>query len=148
MKEKVGIVDPGGRGHTLAKKYAESDEVGEIFIFPGREYMQHGIDKPVNTFPHLKTTSVIDILNICEEQGMSLVDVAQDNAVEIGLVDVLEEAGIPVVGPTREAGRIEWDKVWARKFMEKYDIPHPKFKVCNSQQDGVEFTTHMKIKNG
>ena len=68
-----------------------------------------------------------------------MVDVAQDNAVEAGLVDALTQKGIATVGPTRMAGEIEWNKEWARKFGESRSLPQPFFKICLSEQEGIDF---------
>jgi phosphoribosylamine--glycine ligase len=144
MKERsvgntVLVVDGGGRGATLVDKYAQSEHVERVIAVPGNDLMRINTDKPVQTYPQLKTTSVSEILEICERERIGLVDVAQDNAVEAGLVDALTQRGIPTVGPTRDAGQIEWDKAWAREFGERQGIPQPSFRICLSQQEGFEY---------
>lgn len=139
-KNTVLIVDGGGRGAVLGGAYALDPSVGRIIAVPGNDLMCLNTgDVPVNTYPQFKTTSVDDIVRIAREFAVDLVDVAQDNAVERGLVDRLQAANIPVIGPTREAGRVEWDKVWAREFMQRHDIPHPAFHVFHSAEDGIRF---------
>ncbi|MCJ7804309.1 phosphoribosylamine--glycine ligase, partial [Patescibacteria group bacterium] len=59
--------------------------------------------------------------------------------VEVGLVDVLTKKGIPVIGPTRKAGQIEWDKAWAREFGERHKLPQPSFKICFSEREGINY---------
>lgn len=143
----VLITDAGGRGAALVDKYGQSKHVGKILVVPGNDLMQININKPVITFPNLKTTSVSEILKICDGEKVDLVDVSQDNAVEAGLVDELYKQGVLAVGPTRLAGQIEWDKAWARSFMKKYNIPSPIFNVFTSQKEGVEFAKkHPKSK--
>ena len=85
-------------------KYAQSEHVERVIAVPGNDLMKINTDKPVQTYPQLKTTSVSEILEICEREQIGLVDVAQDNAVEAGLVDALTQRGVPTVGPTRDAG--------------------------------------------
>lgn len=141
-KEKdltILVVDGGGRGATLVDKYGRSKHVGKILVVPGNDLMQINTKKPVVTFPNLKTTSVLEILEICKKEKVDLVDVAQDNAVGVGLVDELIINGISVIGPTRAAGQIEWDKAWAREFMKKYNITSPAFHVFNSEKEGINF---------
>lgn len=133
------IIDGGGRGAALVDKYSQSEKVSRILVVPGNDLMQINAKKPVITYQHLKTTSIHEILEICRKEKVGLVDVAQDNAVEAGLVDELLKNKIPVIGPTRLAGQLEWDKTWARQFMEKYQIPAPKFYVFNSVEDGISF---------
>ena len=136
----VLVIDGGGRGAALVDKYAQSKQVGKILVVPGNDLMQINTKKPVLTFPDLKTTSVKEILEICKKEKVDLVDVAQDNAVEVGLVDRLMKIGISAFGPTRKAGQIEWDKAWARKFIQKYQILNPKFQIFKSEKEGIKFS--------
>lgn len=146
-KENLGgatvlVVDGGGRGSALVHAYAQSSEVSRIIAVPGNDGMkltQKDTGKPVDIHIKLKTTNVEEILEICREEKVNLVDVAQDNAVEIGLVDELEKRGISVVGPTRAAGQIEWDKAWARKFGTKYGLPQPDYQVFSSKSAGINY---------
>ncbi len=138
-EQTVLVVDGGGRGAALVDKYGQSEHVGRILVVPGNDLMQINTKKPVITYPDLKTTSVKEILEICKRKKVDLVDVAQDNAVEVGLVDELVKNGFDTVGPTRKNGQIEWDKAWARNFMIKYQIPSPKFQIFKSEKDGINF---------
>ena len=133
------ITDGGGRGAALVDKYAQSKHVGKILVVPGNDLMQLNTIKPVKTYSHLKTTNIPEILEIVKKERVDLVDVAQDNAVAVGLVDELQKIEIKVVGPTKKAGQIEWDKAWARDFMVKYKIPSPKFYIFKSIKEGIEF---------
>lgn len=88
MKERsvgntVLVVDAGGRGATLVDKYAQSEHVERIIAVPGNDLMKINTDKPVQTHPQLKTTSVPEILEICEREQIGLVDVAQDKRDEL-----------------------------------------------------------------
>jgi phosphoribosylamine---glycine ligase len=138
--ETVAIIGAGGREGALADKYASSPNVGGILGIPGNDLMQlntHG--KPVETFQQIKLTAVKEIVDLCREKHVALVDVAQDNAVESGLVDALRKAGIRALGPTRDAGQLEWDKGYARDFMHRHAIPHPAYKIFHSPQDGIDY---------
>ena len=145
-KQTVLIVDGGGRGASLVDKYGQSENVGKILVVPGNDLMKVNTDKTVIIYPSLKTTSVKEILEICKREKVDLVDVAQDNAVEAGLVNEIEKMGVLVFGPTKEAGQIEWDKAWARDFMKKYQIPSPKFYKFNSEKDGINFAKNNPAK--
>lgn len=125
MRERgtVLVVDGGGRGSALVDAYSQSDEVKRILAVPGNDLIGINTEKPVQIYPQLKTTSVEEIAKLCLEKKVDIVDVVQDNAVEAGLVDRLQAMGISVVGPTRDAGEIEWSKAWAREFGERRHIP-------------------------
>ncbi len=136
---KVLVVEGGGRGSALVHAYSRSSYVKRILAVPGNDLMQSVSEKPVKTFPNLETTSINEILDICEKENVDLVDVAQDNAVKAGLVDVLREKGIPVVGPPRDAGKIEWSKAFARNLGKKIGLPQPKYGIFTTIAEGVDY---------
>jgi phosphoribosylamine--glycine ligase len=150
MKERtvgntVMIIDGGGRGSALVDAYTRSPRVGGVLAVPGNDLMSESANgKPVQTFPKVKTTDKDKIVKIARRFNAALVDVAQDNAIEAGVVNALEDAQIPVVGPTREAGQIEHDKTWARQFGKDYGLPQPKFNIFNSEKEALRFLDKQK----
>jgi phosphoribosylamine--glycine ligase len=139
MKHTILVVDSGGRGSALVDTYLRSRHSDRVIAVPGNDMMCNATKKPVAIYPQIKTTDISKILTICKKEKVTMVDVAQDNAVQAGLVDALMEQNIPVVGPTRMAGQIEWDKAWARSFGEKYGLPQPVFKICHSVKEGYDY---------
>src|SRR3990167_5929324 len=144
MAATVLVVDGGGRAAALAHKYLQSKHVQKLFVVPGNDLIRINTKKPVKIFPHLKTTDTAEIVEIAKAEKVDLVDVSQDGAVACGLTDSLTKAGIKVFGPTKLAGQIEWDKAWARKFMEKFNLPAPSFKICHSESEGINFIKNLK----
>jgi len=138
----IAVIDGGGRGAVLVDKYLKSKYVKKVIAIPGNDLMLRA--KNVRIFPQLKTTDIDHIIDICKKQKVDLVDVAQDDAVAIGVADKLKKIGFKVFGPTKLAGQIEWDKAWARNFMQKFNIPHPPFKICKSQKQGITFINSQK----
>lgn len=146
MYEKVKVLvigGGGGREHVLAGAYGDSPNVGEVHVIPGNDLSSFGIDKPVFTYQGLKTTNP-EILEICVRQQFGLVDVAQDNAVAVGMADLIRGLGIPVVGPSRLASRIEWDKPHARLLLEGLltdgvSVNQPRFRIFQDQESGIKY---------
>lgn len=144
-KKTVVVIDGGGRGSALVAKYLKSKKVGKVLAIPGNYLMLDLTNlKLVKIFPKIKTTDVSDIVRICNKEKADLVDVAQDDAVAAGLVDELTKNKINTFGPTKLAGQIEWDKVWARDFMQKMKLPIPEYKICKSEKAGREFIKKQK----
>lgn len=146
MNKTVAVIDAGGRGAALVYKYAQSPQVSKILAIPGNDLVGINTEKEVRTYTNLKTTSIAEIIQICKEEKVDLVDVAQDNALAVGLVDRLKEAGIKAFGPTKQASQIEWDKAWSREFMQKYDLPSPTFKIFDSESKGIDFINSQDEK--
>jgi len=135
----VAVIDKAGRSAADAAKFAQSEHVGKILVIPGNDLIPITVNKPVQIYPKLRTTDVKEIVGICEQEKVDLAMVDQDNAIEADLATELEKKGILVIGATKEAGRIEWDKAWARLFGQKYGLPQPFFKIFSETQDAIDF---------
>lgn len=147
-KTIVAIVDAGCRGAILAESYANHKNVDEILVFPGNDLMQSVCKKPVKCFPKIALTDAKKIVRECSKRKVAVVDVCQDNAVAAGVVNKLKEKGIPVIGHTREAGIIEWDKAWCRQFLEKIGLNayQPEFHIFTSEKEGIDFVKNQPNK--
>lgn len=136
LKEKVAVIGSGGRESAVLESYIKGGDKG--LAIPGNDWIKFKLNSP--TFPHLKTTDVLKIIKIIRKEGVSIVDVTQDNALECGLVDKLYNQGFTyVLGPTKKAAEIEWNKVFARQFLRKLNVHQPQFAVFNTEQDGINF---------
>jgi phosphoribosylamine--glycine ligase/phosphoribosylaminoimidazole synthetase len=71
-------------------------------------------------------TDVAGIVALAKREGVELVLVGPDAALEAGLVDALTAAGIAAFGPTRAAAEIEWSKSFSRAFCERHNIASPR----------------------
>lgn len=135
----VAVIDSGGRGAALVHAYSKSKRVKKIIAIPGNPLYQMNSQKKVNTYSDVSITDSRKIISICKKEKVGIVDVAQDDAVASGLVDLLRNEGFVVLGPTKKSSQIEWDKAWARRFMKKYNIPTPKYQVFDSEKEAQHY---------
>ena len=64
-----------------------------------------------------------------------------------GVVDALEEIGIPVFGPTRSAARLESDKSFARELLRKHlHAAVPEFRVFKEVETAVAYAESLDWK--
>jgi phosphoribosylamine---glycine ligase len=145
-KTIVAVIDGGGRGSALIDKYAGSPKVDELIAIPGNDLMGINTKKPVRIFPHLKTTSLDEILKLCRENNVSLVDIAQDNAIEAGVASLLRQSGLKVMGASKEAGQIEWDKAYSRELLKKTHALQPGYAVFESEKAGIAYINSQPDK--
>ncbi len=142
MKERVIVVDGGGRGAAIVHALSKSLHLqgGEIHAVPGNDGMSLNTgDVPVITHQDLKTTSVPQIVALADELKPAFVSIDQDNAIAEGLTNELLVKGHKVAGPTKEAGQVEWSKAAARELGEKIGLTQPTFKVCDSAEEGIRY---------
>jgi len=115
---KVLVVGGGGREHTLVWKLAQSPRVSELYCAPGNG----GIAELAQCVP-IKATDVDGMVAFAKDNSIDFVVVAPDDPLSLGMVDALEEVGIPAFGPKKNAARIEASKAFSKALMKKYNIP-------------------------
>lgn len=151
--KKVMIVDCGARGHALALAYLKSSQ--QVLVTPGNKGMEgnfinqslgHKLNILVDASSSLNDP--LSILEVANEYMPDLIDVAQDNALAAGTVDILKNAGFNVFGPSKNAAQIEWDKEWSREFMSKYNISQPEYKIFDIDEDPTEYAESLIEKCG
>ncbi len=112
------VVGSGGREHAIIKKLKESPKSGRIYAAPGNG----GIAADAECV-NIKATDIAGVVAFAKEKALDFVVVAPDDPLVLGMVDALNEAGIPAFGPTKAAAAIEGSKVFSKWLMKKYDIP-------------------------
>ena len=129
----VMIVGSGAREHTLSNAYETSPQVNRIIVAPGNDFIGYRRQKEFVIDKECSLKDPDSILALARKYKPDLVDVAQDDALAQGTVDLLEENGFLVFGPRKNAARIEWDKKWSREFMQRHGIPQPEFRYFNDE---------------
>lgn len=143
---KVAVIDASARGAALAAQYAKSEHVSEVHVLPGNDLVGiNSPDKLIKPVPEIKSVkNTASIVEYCRRNGIVLVDVAQDDAVALGTTDELLREKIPyVVGPTKAAGEIEWDKYYARLFGMGVGLQQPNFRAFMGAQAGIKYMEEL-----
>jgi len=131
---KVAVIGSGGREHAIVKKLGESTGVDKVFCLPGNG----GIAAEAECV-NISAMDVEAVKDFCLSEQMNYVVVAPDDPLAIGMVDALEEAGIPCFGPSKAAARIEASKVFSKQLMTKYGIPTAKFSNFTEVSSAMDY---------
>ncbi|BAD84393.1 phosphoribosylamine-glycine ligase [Thermococcus kodakarensis KOD1] len=122
---RVLLVGAGGRENAIAEVLARD---AELYVVAGHK--NPGIARLAKDYALAKETDVPRVLDFALKWGVDMAFIGPEAPLEKGIVNVLEENGVPTVGPTREAAMLETNKAFARWLMEEYKIPGRKlFKV-------------------
>jgi phosphoribosylamine--glycine ligase len=128
----VLLIGSGGREHAIAWKLAKSPLLDELYIAPGNPgTARHGTNVPLplpkTGAPREDVDAYLDaVVEKARELNVDLVFVAPDDPLSWGLVDRLDEAGFPAFGPSKAADALEASKGWAKEFMARNGILHPR----------------------
>ncbi|BDF71224.1 phosphoribosylamine--glycine ligase [Oscillospiraceae bacterium] len=130
----VLIVGGGGREHAIAWALSKSPKVTALSCAPGNG----GIAALARCVP-VKATDVEGMVDWARSNAVDFVVVAPDDPLALGMVDALEEAGIPAFGPRKNAAVIEASKVFSKDLMERYHIPTAKYKSFTDMEAALAY---------
>ncbi len=136
---KLMLVGGGGREHAILQKLRENPQVREIYVLPGNG----GMEGEANCVP-IKATDVRTIAAFAREKAIDFAVVAPDDPLCLGLVDLLNEAGIPAFGPDSKAAVIEGSKVFSKSLMKKYGIPTAAYETFDDVQPSLDYLQTCK----
>ncbi|HXK34384.1 MAG TPA: phosphoribosylamine--glycine ligase [Dehalococcoidia bacterium] len=129
MPTNVLVIGAGAREHAIAWKLRQSPSLGSLYIAPGNAGSAQAAEAlplaiPTPHAPDEKVRAFGDaVVAMAREHAIDLVVVAPDDPLALGLVDMLDAAGIRAFGPTKAAARIEASKSFAKELMRRHGIP-------------------------
>lgn len=114
------VIGSGGREHALAWKAAQSPTADTVFVAPGNAgtAREPGVEN-VN----------IDVLDLealakfATENNVGLTIVGPEAPLVAGIVDLFEERGLRVFGPSAGAAQLEGSKAFTKDFLARQNIP-------------------------
>lgn len=134
---KALVVGGGGREHAIAAALARNPETRVFSVMAKRN---PGISRIAEKVLLHRETDAQRILSFAQETGVDYAIIGPEAPLEAGVVDTLEAAGIPSVGPSRAAARLETDKGFCRDLMHRHHIAGcPEYRIFDNTGDAVAF---------
>ncbi|MBS1959246.1 MAG: phosphoribosylamine--glycine ligase [Bdellovibrionales bacterium] len=135
---KVLVLGSGGREHALSWRLARDPGVTQVFVMPGNPGMLSetaGTGAAVE--PLLENLSLVQTIEFCAKNKIDFVMVGPEKFLFEGWVDELTRSGIPTVGPTRAAARLEESKSFSKQFMTENKIPTARFYNVSTEAEAL-----------
>lgn len=129
---KVLILGGGGREHALAWKLAQSPTVTGISSAPGNA----GLAELGEVHADLRLDDVEAVVEVAK--GSDLVVVGPEEPLAAGVVDRLEELGVPAFGPSAAAARLEASKSYAKEVMGRVGVPTAPARIFTSSDAALD----------
>ena len=136
----IMVIGGGGREHAIIKKIKENPNVENIYALPGNG----GIAMDAECFD-ISATDLDGIVSFTESHKVDYAVVTPDDPLVLGLVDLLEEKGIPCFGPTKDAAIIEGSKAFSKELMKKYGIPTAEYEIFDDEKAAYEYIETCNI---
>ena len=127
---KVLLIGGGGREHAIVWALQRSTRVGEIVCAPGNG----GIAAHARCVP-VDTTDLDAMVHVAATEAPDMVVIGPEVPLALGLTDALRERGLRVFGPTKAAAELESSKGFAKRFMQRHNVPTAKYAACSSAKE-------------
>lgn len=138
------LLGGGGREHALAWKIAQSPLLTKLYIAPG-----NAGTASVGENVEISATNFEQIKLFVIEKNINMVVVGPEDPLVKGIYDYFKSdpliAHIPVIGPSKDAARLEGSKEFAKQFMNRHNIPTAKYRCFTSEtlKEGMEFLSTL-----
>jgi len=127
--QQVLLIGGGGREHAIAWKLNQSKDLGTLWIAPGNPGMQM-----LGNIVDLDPTDFEGVTRFCFNNRIDLVVIGPEQPLVDGIADYLEEEGIAVFGPRKDAAKLEGSKEFAKEFMDRYQIPTASYRTFSANE--------------
>jgi phosphoribosylamine---glycine ligase len=141
---KILVLGSGGREHAIVWALNKTAaETPTIFCAPGNP----GISQIAKSLP-FSLEAQDDLVAFAKSERIDLTFVGPEAPLAAGIVDKFQSVGLPIVGPTSSAARLESSKVFAKNFMARLAIPTASFRVAENPSEALEILRRGDVSSG
>ena len=131
---KVLVIGGGGREHVICWKLSKSPKVDELYCAPGNAGIAE-VAKCVD----IGVMDFEKMADFAKKEAFDLIVVGPDDPLAGGIVDVLEEKGLRVFGPRKNAAILEGSKAFSKDLMKKYGIPTAAYETFDTPEAALKY---------
>lgn len=137
---KILVIGGGGREHAVIKSLKKNPTVTQIYALPGNG----GIERDAICVD-ISAKDIESAVDFAVENKVDYVVVTPDDPLVLGMVDAMNNAGIPCFGPSKAAAIIEGSKAFSKNLMKKYNIPTATYEVFNNEADALAYLDTVSL---
>lgn len=138
------LLGNGGRENALGWKIAQSKSVKKLYIAPGNA----GTDL-IGENVNISAVDFIAIKEFVIKNDVDMVVVGPEEPLVRGIYDFFRDdeklKSIPVIGPSKEGARLEGSKDFAKRFMQRHNIPTARYQsfTLDELNDAYKFLDQL-----
>ena len=137
--QKIIVVGSGGREHAIAWRLAQSPLVQKVVCVPGNGGTCNEEKCQNVPLEEAKGLEGNPYVAIAKKEGCGFAVIGPEDPLAEGLADEFWKAGIPCVGPKKEAAQLEASKDLAKAFMKKHSVAAPYSETFTDAACAIEY---------
>jgi len=135
----VMVIGSGAREHALVWKISQSPKVKRVFAVPG-----NGGTSGIATNLMIDPLDFTALKQKAVDLGIAMIVVGPEIPLSAGIVDYFKESNIIIIGPSKDAARIESSKVFSKSLMMKCGIPCGKSESFDRYDEAKKYLAEQK----
>ncbi|HIM93752.1 MAG TPA: phosphoribosylamine--glycine ligase [Campylobacterales bacterium] len=133
----VLIIGAGGREYSIGMALQKDDKVETIYFAPGNGATDElGIN--------LEISEHGELADFCEANNVELTIVGPEAPLVAGIVDLFEERGLKIFGPSAQAAQLEGSKIFMKNFLARHNVPTAKYIETDSLEEAYKFIMSLE----
>ena len=137
---KLLVIGSGGREHALAWRLAQSPRVSDIIVAPGNAGT--ALEQKCRNVA-INVSDIDGLLDLAKTEQVAFTLVGPETPLVLGVVDVFQQHGLKIFGPSKAAAQLEGSKAFAKDFLERHNIPTAQYAVFENEQDALDHVEHV-----
>lgn len=137
---KLLVIGSGGREHALAWRLAQSPRVADIIVAPGNAGT--ALESKCRNAP-VAVSDIDGLLELAKAENVAFTLVGPEVPLVLGVVDLFQQHGLKIFGPSKAAAQLEGSKAFAKDFLARHNIPTAHYAVFENEADALEHVEHL-----
>ena len=132
LQVNVLIIGAGGREYSIGMALKKDENVDKLYFAPG-----NGATDELGE--NLTISDFSELADFCESNSVELTIVGPEAPLVDGIVDLFEERGLKIFGPSAKAAQLEGSKIFMKNFLARHNVPTAKYIETDSIEMAYKF---------
>ena len=126
------IIGSGGREYSIGLALQKDENVQKLYFAPG-----NGATDQLGE--NLFISEYEALADFVEKSGIDLTIVGPEAPLVGGIVDIFQDRGLTIFGPTAKAAQLEGSKIFMKNFLARHNVPTAQYIETNSLKEANAF---------
>jgi len=133
----VLVIGAGGREYSIGMALRKDEQVEKLYFAPG-----NGATDELGE--NLDISDFNELADFCEANDVELTIVGPEAPLVAGIVDLFEERGLKIFGPSAKAAQLEGSKIFMKNFLARHNVPTAKYIETDSIEEAYKFIMSLE----